>query len=210
MRTPEELEEVEPGELEPEEIPENLESTSFGMGCFWGVEALFGSLEDVYRTRVGYTGGKKQNPTYRSLGKHTETTQVLFDPEEISYDRLLEIFFENHDYESSRKAQYASRIFVHTKAQREEAERALKSKSSAATIIEDLETFWLAEDYHQKYRLRQYPDLMALFSDYDPEQFIESVVAAKLNAAVAGNEVDLKRWVPDSRLEKVEKQVQWR
>lgn len=209
MRTSGDLEGVEPGERELGDVPDELSAASFGMGCFWGVEAKFAGMEGVYRTRVGYTGGEKTDPTYRSLGNHTETCQLLFKPEEIGYEKLLDVFFGNHDYEASRKAQYASRIFFHSSDQRERAEQALKTRD-ASTKLEELETFWLAENYHQKYRLRQYPDLMSIFSEYSPEQFIESVVAAKLNAAVAGEKVETESFVPEELAKKVEKSVRYR
>ncbi|MFB6190699.1 MAG: peptide-methionine (S)-S-oxide reductase, partial [Candidatus Nanohaloarchaea archaeon] len=79
-----------------------LEKAAFGMGCFWGPDALFGSLEGVVRTRVGYAGGEKKDPTYKDLGNHTETVLVEYDPERIGYEDLLDVFWENHDFRSYR------------------------------------------------------------------------------------------------------------
>lgn len=209
MRTSEDLENVVPTGMEAEDVPNNLEVASFGMGCFWSVEALFGSLKGVYRTRVGYTGGKKKNPTYRAIGDHTETVQIEFKPSEISYSELLDIFLSNHDYGTDRKPQYASRVFYHNQHQKKQADRKLEDRE-ASTTVEEIETFWLAEDYHQKYRLRQYPGLMELFSDYSPEEFIQSFVAMRLNAAVAGSEVTLESFLKDDELEKAKKIVKYR
>lgn len=166
-------------------VPDNLETATLAMGCFWGVESLFGGVEGVYRSRVGYTGGDKEHPTYRSLGNHTETVQIDFDPDEISFEELLEIFFNNHNHEHKSKAQYASRIFYHDENQRDTAEE-MKPDGSATTIYA-LDTFWLAEDYHQKYRIRGTREDEEILSHYTKEQFINSTVAAKLNAAKARN-----------------------
>ena len=185
MRKSEDIRDVIADEYELDrEVPENLKTATVAMGCFWGVEALFGGLEGVYRTRVGYTGGNKSNPTYHSLGKHTETVQMDYNPEEISYEDILEVFFENHNHERKAKAQYASRIFYHDEEQKETAEK-VKPEGSATTI-DMLETFWLAEDYHQKYRFRGTHEAEKMLEKYDEEQFINSTLAAKLNASVAG------------------------
>lgn len=170
------------------EIPENLETATFSMGCFWGPDALFGGIEGVYRTRVGYTGGEKEHPDYHSLGSHTETVQIDYNPGEISYRELLEIFWANHDYSANRKMQYASRIFYHTERQLELA-RETKSEvdGNVETRILAAKTFWLAEDYHQKYYLRQHPEAVEEFEEiYSPEEFINSTAAARLNAVAAG------------------------
>jgi peptide methionine sulfoxide reductase MsrA len=134
---------------------------------------------------------------------------VGFDPEEVSYGDLLEHFFKAHDYTSRRKPQYASKVFPVTAGQEEEARRALKSRQDAATTVQELETFWVAEDYHQKYRLRQFNQLMALFSDHSPEQFINSPLAAKLNAISAGKNIEVDSLeLPEEHRETVEKHVQ--
>ena len=75
----------------------DTETATFALGCFWGPDASFGALEGVVRTRVGYAGGDKVNPTYKMIGDHTETIEIDYDPEVISYTELLEIFFASHD-----------------------------------------------------------------------------------------------------------------
>lgn len=184
MRKSEDIQDVEADFYKLDrEIPSNLETATLAMGCFWGVEALFGGIEGVYRTRVGYTGGDKENPSYRSLGNHTESLQIDFNPEEISYKEILKVFLENHNYKRNNKTQYASKIFCNTPEQKRIAEEIIPG--NAATSIEELETFWIAEDYHQKYRLRGTREDEKILEHYSKEQFINSTLAAKLNAAKA-------------------------
>jgi len=161
-----------------------LRKAAFGMRCFWGPDALFGSLEGVVRTRVGYAGGEKEDPTYESLGDHTETVLVEYDPGEIGYEDLLEAFWEKHDYTRRRKPQYASKIFYMTEEQKQKAEESMKE--DAATEVQQLEEFYIAEEYHQKYRLR-HSRLMKEFENMASEEFMDSPLAAKANGAAAGH-----------------------
>lgn len=160
-----------------------LRKAAFGMGCFWGPDALFGAREGVVRTRVGYTGGEKDNPTYQSLGDHTETVLLEYDPEAISYEKLLEIFWRNHDYTRKRKPQYASKIFYLNENQRYKAQESMKK--DAATDLQPLKKFYIAEDYHQKYKLR-HSELMNQFENMSSDEFRDSPLAAKANGYVAG------------------------
>lgn len=162
-----------------------LEKAAFGMGCFWSPDALFGAQEGVVRTRVGYAGGEKEDPNYQDLGDHTETVMVEFDPEKISYDKLLELFWKNHDYDRKRKPQYASKIFYLNEEQKQKAEESKIRYHGAVTDIEELDEFYVAEDYHQKYRLR-HSKLMEDFEDMTAEEFRDSPRAAKANAVAAG------------------------
>lgn len=179
---------------------EKLQTTAFGMGCFWGPDALFGAYEGVIKTRVGYAGGAKENPTYKDIGDHTETILIEFDSEKISYPELLELFWDNHPYSYSRKMgknQYASRIFYTGEEQRSQAETSKTEKGSeenVATKIQEL-NFTVAEDYHQKYRLR-HSKMMGNFSDMTPKEFSDSPLAAKLNGYAAGhlNLKDIKKF----------------
>jgi peptide-methionine (S)-S-oxide reductase len=145
-----------------------MEKATFGAGCFWGVEAAFRQLPGVRSTAVGYAGGLTKNPTYQDvctdLTGHAEVVQVEFDPAEISYDRLLETFWDNHDPTQLNRqgpdvgTQYRSVIFFHTPEQ-EAAARASKTaleKSGSysrpiATEILPAPEFWRAEEYHQQY-----------------------------------------------------------
>jgi peptide-methionine (S)-S-oxide reductase len=144
---------------------------------------------------VGYAGGPEPHPTYRDLGSHSETIQVDYDPTQISYEELLDIFWNNHSPTSrSYSRQYAAIIFTHddeqerlgqeTKA-REEAERGQKIYTEIMPFTE----FWMAEDYHQKYGLRQNKDLMEEFAAIYPEpaDFVNSSAAARVNGYLGGN-----------------------
>ena len=172
-----------------------LETATFGMGCFWGPDARFGALPGVVRTRAGYAGGSKPDPSYYALGDHTEVLQLEYDPETIDYGELLEIVWDNHNWTTqSRKRQYRGVIFAHTDAQLEAAKAsrdALEERTgrTAETDIESLEPeeFTLAEDYHQKYELRSTPivgdELEAVYG----KAFVDSTTVARLNGFVAGH-----------------------
>jgi peptide-methionine (S)-S-oxide reductase len=139
---------------------------TFGAGCFWGVEAAFRQIEGVTRTRVGYTGGTLDNPTYEDVCSHTtghaEVVEVMYDPERVSYDELLEVFWRKHDPTQLNRQgwdigdQYRSVVFFHDQEQQEAAARS-KAREQAGlsapivTQIEPAETFYEAEDYHQQY-----------------------------------------------------------
>lgn len=175
---------------------EETEIATFALGCFWGPDARFGSIEGVVRTRVGYAGGTKPNPTYHALGDHTETFQVDYDPESLSYADLLDVVFESHDpNHRMRKRQYQNAVFPETESQREAVEACLeargRSSDSIETRVERLSRFHPAESYHQKYSLRSDPSLLEAFEEagYDDEGIRESSTAAKLNAHAAGHDL---------------------
>jgi methionine-S-sulfoxide reductase len=175
------------------QMPENTETATFCMGCFWSPDARFGCLPGVVRTRVGYTGGTKLNPTYYSLGDHIETVQVDYDPNQLSYAQLLDIFWLNHDpTRPSVKQQYMSAAFYHSDEQKQLLEETKKRESEKQnseiyTEIAPIQQFYLAEDYHQKYRLRGDRDLMQEFDRvYTEAQFINSTVAARTNGYLSG------------------------
>ena len=139
---------------------------TFGAGCFWGVEAAFRQVEGVTRTEVGFEGGTLANPSYQDVCSHTtghaEVVEVTYDPERVSYEQLLDVFWAKHNPTSRGKLgwdvenQYRSVVFVHDEDQRRAAERSREQVESrlqkaVATSIEDAPTFWEAEDYHQQY-----------------------------------------------------------
>jgi len=141
-------------------------TATFGAGCFWGVEAAFRQLEGVTRTRVGYSGGRTQNPTYEDVCSHTtghaEVVEVTYDPERVSYDQLLDVFWHKHDPTQLNRQgwdigdQYRSVVFAHDEEQREAAlcSKAREQANWSAPIVtqvEPAETFYEAEDYHQQY-----------------------------------------------------------
>ncbi|HSM01611.1 MAG TPA: peptide-methionine (S)-S-oxide reductase MsrA [Acidimicrobiia bacterium] len=151
-------------------FPEGIETAVFGMGCFWGAEKLFWETPGVYSTAVGYAGGFTPNPTYEevcsSLTGHTEVVLVAFDPEKVSYDRILELFWENHDptqgmrQGADRGTQYRSAIYTQSDEQVDAAKRsrdmfqgALKQSGMGeiTTEIKPLGEFYYAEGYHQQY-----------------------------------------------------------
>ncbi len=149
----------------------------------------------MWRTRVGYAGGVKESPTYYSMGDHTESFQVDYDPSVISYEELLEMFWESHDpSRPAYKTQYASLILAHdddqlAAARASAARYEARTGRHVATRIDRLGTFWLAEDYHQKYYLRQDRTMMsefrARFGD-DEAALRESTDAARANAQAGG------------------------
>lgn len=145
-----------------------LEKATFGAGCFWGVEAVFRQIKGVKSTAVGYSGGTFKNPTYEDVcgGRtgHAEVLEVEFDPNQVSYEQLLEVFWENHDPTTLNRqgpdvgAQYRSAVFYHT-AEQEQTARAVKDKlqnsgryrKPIVTEITPASEFYRAEEYHQRY-----------------------------------------------------------
>lgn len=145
-----------------------MNTAIFAAGCFWGVEARFRRLDGVLDTEVGYTGGATEHPDYRSVctGRtgHAEAVRVYYDPERISYEGLLEAFWDMHDPTQLNRqgpdigTQYRSAIFVADETQRRLAEvsRAAAQASGRwtapiVTTIEPATVFWRAEEYHQRY-----------------------------------------------------------
>ena len=139
---------------------------TFGAGCFWGVEAAFRQLEGVTGTRVGFSGGPLENPSYEDVCSHTtghaEVVEVTYDPERVTYEQLLDVFWRKDDPTQLNRQgwdigdQYRSVIFFHDSEQEEAAQRskALEQVNWSAPIvtqIEPAETFYEAEDYHQQY-----------------------------------------------------------
>jgi methionine-S-sulfoxide reductase len=148
----------------------------------------------VIRTRVGYTGGQKLHPTYTSLGDHTETLQIDYDPGQISYEALLQIFWDSHNpTRRSWGEQYKAAVFVHNEEQAALAEASkvrLAAQKSGRLFSRDIRTeiipastFYLAEDYHQKYFLQNTPRLWGEIANIyrEPAGWINSTAAARLN-----------------------------
>jgi peptide-methionine (S)-S-oxide reductase len=145
-----------------------MQKATFAAGCFWGVEAAFREVEGVKSTAVGYIGGTLENPTYKDVCTdktgHAEAVQVEFDPDVVSYEELLDIFWENHDPTTPNRqgpdigTQYRSAIFFHTPEQEAAALASKKRLEESGnydrpitTQIVPASTFWMAEDYHQQY-----------------------------------------------------------
>ena len=149
----------------------NLEIATFANGCFWCTEAVFQELKGVEKVSSGYTGGHVQNPTYEQVCNkntgHAESLQIEYDPTQISFDELLEVFWETHNPTTLNRQgndvgpQYRSAIFYHNEEQKEKAEK-YKEKLNASgvfddpivTTIEPLKVFYPAENYHANYYKR--------------------------------------------------------
>ena len=145
-----------------------MATATFGAGCFWGIELTFRNIEGVIDAAAGYLGGKTENPTYEEICTsgtgHAEVVEVKFDPGKVSYDKLLDVFWDCHDPTTLNRqgpdvgTQYRSAIFFHTPEQ-ETAAKASKAKQSASgrfaseivTEITPTSTFYRAEEYHQRY-----------------------------------------------------------
>ena len=145
-----------------------MEKATFGAGCFWGVEAEFRKLQGVKSTTVGYEGGTLANPTYQDVCTdrtgHAEVVEVEYDPSQVPYRDLLNVFWENHDPTQVNRqgpdvgTQYRSVIFYHSPEQERLAEESKKERSASgqyrrpiATQIVPAADFWRAEEYHQQY-----------------------------------------------------------
>ncbi|MCD1295085.1 peptide-methionine (S)-S-oxide reductase [Methanocella sp. CWC-04] len=149
-------------------IDDKPEKATFGAGCFWGVEAAFRRVSGVISTSVGYMGGTTDNPTYKDVCTdktgHAEVVEVTYDPSKVSYEDLLNVFWGIHDPTKVNRqgpdigTQYRSVIFYHNTAQKEAAiaskerlQRSGKYEDGIATEIVPAQTFWRAEEYHQRY-----------------------------------------------------------
>ncbi len=149
-----------------------LETATFGAGCFWGVEELFRQQKGVKETAAGYMGGAKPEPSYEDVCTdgtgHAEVVQVKYSPKEIAYEKLLELFWANHNPCTPNRqgpdigTQYRSVVFFHSKKQqkaaqesKEELEKSGKFRNPVVTQIVPASEFWKAEEYHQKYLMKR-------------------------------------------------------
>ena len=149
-----------------------MEKATFGAGCFWHVEEVFRQAHGVVSTQVGYMGGTKENPTYEDVCSHTtghaEVVEVTFDPSLVTYDELLQLFWECHDPTQLNRqgpdvgSNYRSVIFCHSVEQAERARASLEREEmsgrhnrSIVTEIVAAGVFWRAEEYHQQYVARR-------------------------------------------------------
>ncbi len=145
-----------------------MEKATFGAGCFWGIEARFRQVEGVASATVGYSGGAMEDPTYEDVCTgntgHAEAVEVIFDPEMVSYDALLDVFWSIHDPTTLNRqgpdvgTQYRSAIFTHdsgqdatARASRERLQNTLGPGREIVTEIAPATAFYRAEDYHQRY-----------------------------------------------------------
>ncbi len=145
-----------------------MEKATFGAGCFWGVEAAFREIPGVVDAAVGYLGGTLENPTYQDVCTdttgHAEVVQVTYDPAQVSYDKLLDLFWSIHNPTTMNRqgpdvgSQYRSAIFYHSPEQKAAAEKSKAALEAAkrfarpiVTEITAASTFYRAEEYHQQY-----------------------------------------------------------
>jgi peptide-methionine (S)-S-oxide reductase len=147
----------------------STEKATFGAGCFWGVEAAFVAIPGVTATAVGYEGGETERPSYKDVCTdqtgHAEVVELDFDPEKVSFEQLLDAFFKLHDPTTLNRqgpdwgTQYRSAIFYHSPEQQAQALAKIEQLSAdpkmkpkrIVTKVEPAQTFWRAEEYHQKY-----------------------------------------------------------
>ena len=146
----------------------NIEKATFGAGCFWCVEEDFRKIKGVLSTSCGYSGGKTPDPTYKqvcsSATGHAEVVEVVFDPKQVNYSELLDVFWTIHDPTTKDRqgpdigSQYRSVIYYHSPEQRAQAEQSKSNleksgrfSSPIVTQILPIEKFYMAEDYHQQY-----------------------------------------------------------
>jgi peptide-methionine (S)-S-oxide reductase len=145
-----------------------MAKATFGAGCFWGVEEKFRAVKGVTATAVGYEGGKTDNPSYRDVCSdttgHAEVVEVDYEPAQVSYEQLLDLFWNSHDPTTLNRqgpdwgTQYRSVIFYQTPEQqaaavasKERVQASGRYRRPVVTAIEPAGTFWRAEDYHQQY-----------------------------------------------------------
>ncbi|MCZ8513959.1 peptide-methionine (S)-S-oxide reductase MsrA [Paenibacillus filicis] len=173
-----------------------IQTVSLGMGCFWSPEALFGHLPGVIRTRVGYAGGTAKDPTYRRMGDHSETVEIDFSPDIIRIEELLEVFWEHHNpvnINDYKGRQYRSLVLYRDEKQWDAIQRVIRQrkeqgKGEPQTEAAPYSGFYLAEDRHQKYYLKRYPDAMEKLSALyrDEKELVNSTLAARLNGLAKG------------------------
>ena len=148
-------------------MSENTETAILAGGCFWGVQELLRQRDGIISTRVGYTGGENEHPTYRNHPGHAEAVEIVFDPERISYRDILEFFFQIHDPSTKNRqgndvgSSYRSAIFYLDDEQKRVALDTIADvdasglwPNTAVTTIEPLGAFWEAEPEHQDYLVR--------------------------------------------------------
>ena len=165
-----------------------MELATLAGGCFWCTEAVFQRLKGVEKVVSGYTGGKRENPTYEQVCSgatgHAEAIQITFNPSVISFEQLLDVFFKTHDSTTLNRqgadegTQYRSAIFYHNEDQKKIAEKVKSQVKDATTEITPFDKFYEAEPYHKDYFLRNQdapycqiiidPKIQKLYKDFSP------------------------------------------
>jgi len=173
-----------------------ISTVTLGMGCFWSPDALFGQVRGVIRTRVGYAGGTLDHPTYRQLGDHTETVEIDFDTRYVSLENMLNVFWSNHNpfnINEYKGRQYQSLVLYRGQIQQNVIQNVMnmrveQGKGKPDTEIAPFNRFYLAEDRHQKYYLKRYPDAIDKLSILFPsaQELTNASLAARLNGLAKG------------------------
>ncbi len=175
----------------------HTQSITLGMGCYWSPDALFGQLPGITSTRVGFAGGTTDNPNTRQTGDHTEMVEIEFDPEIISLESILNVFWSSHNpvnINNYRDRLYQSLILFRDPAQQHVIQEVMKSREEQGNGRPDTEVapyagFYPAEDRNQKFYLRRFPDAMdklkALFATEN--ELMGSTLAARLNGLAKGH-----------------------
>lgn len=177
-----------------ESLAGDFETVTFGLGCFWGPAAKFAVLDGVLRTRVGYTGGDTTTPSYENLGNHIEVIEVDYDPTVISYEGLIEAYFNLYD---ASVRPYSHRvksvIYFRTENEKQIANRVKTAVSQQLnkplfTEVDPMPVFYIAEAYHQLSYLKKETSLYSEISQMFPDENVQllSVLASKLNGFIAG------------------------
>lgn len=191
-------------------VNDHIQTITLGMGCFWSPDALFGQLPGVVRTRVGYAGGTTSGPTYRMLGDHTETVELDFDSELVSLESILELFWDRHyppNINEYKGRQYLSLVLYRNELQQRTINNVIEDlwrqgKGRPDTEIAPFMGFYAAEERHQKYYLKRFPDaILKLNSLYPtPVDLMNATLAARLNGLAKGFTnlslviQDIQRW----------------
>lgn len=170
------------------------QTVTFGMGCFWGPAAEFAVIHGVLRTRVGYAGGDSTTPSYDNLGNHVEVFEVDYDPEILSYEDLVTLYFSIYDATARPFSQRVTSVIYYRNTEEQALAEKVKSSVEAQsekgifTILRPIDTFYLAEAKHQLSYLKQevslYGEVEAMFGDQD--RLLLSILASKLNGFIAG------------------------
>ncbi|MGF7035171.1 peptide-methionine (S)-S-oxide reductase [Paenibacillus mucilaginosus] len=175
---------------------DSLRTITLGMGCFWSPDALFGQLPGVVRTRVGYAEGTTEAPVYRELGDHTETVEVVYDERRLPLETILDVFWNGHkpdNINDYKGRQYLSLLLYRDGGQLKAIEETLQRREAGgrgrpATEIGPFQAFYPAEDRHQKYYLKRYPDAVEKLSVLFPthEDLVNGTLPARLNGVAKG------------------------
>ncbi|MDF2958357.1 MAG: peptide methionine sulfoxide reductase [Paenibacillus sp.] len=188
----------------------DTQTVTLGMGCFWSPEALFGHLPGVLKTHVGYAGGTANHPTYRQMGDHSETVEINFDPGIITFEEILDVFWNHHNpnnINDYKGRQYMSLVLYRDMLQKEAVQQVIQrrkeqGKGEPETEVSPYSGFYRAEDRHQKYYLKRYPDAIEKLRTLYPSEddLVNSTLAARLNGLAKGY----------TNLERIKKEIlQW-